>query len=885
MSDLSNTKKLTPLPLVLAVSTVLLTACNGGGFSNSRYIEVGVNPTATPQPPTKDDAQPVPPNQNSDTLIKPLFGSALSAVMPIPKRKRAVDYKDVSYFGEHEQLSEDALEKNSQKTLADLTKELKQNYDQKNKERYKSNFSEEMSPYKKPHDDYKYVKTGWIFSYLYADESLEKTDEKGKKYRIEDGDGYVYYYAEQPTIGRTMGNVQYTGSWDFVTDAKRDRRQNNERPEQGPLGGGVTFGMDKYWGDYMGATSFAETSFGQTSPRNGNHQATFQANFDDKTLKGTLSNSKQQTRKGEIETKKRYEIDATIQGNRFSGSARAVDRDTTLQFFQKDATNRLEGGFFGPNAEELGGRFLTDDNSVFGVFSGKQTENQVKKLEVRYDGLYVDTTQDSQINPAQKATMHSIANFGNVNQLQIGSQFIELLPNDHRQKIVQLASGQKAVVTSFGTTDGLLRLGSFNRAVVPNSSGNGQPKPPANPGYSESELQQAKNKLQEAREEILGDVENELNEYLDSPTLVLKAKITKKILSAFTDVKPAEAKLAKLFGKFEYSSIEEALGLMRQGDRFDPDVLANLQKYLPKREVEPQYSEQVIDNAKADLKQKINTEKRDLIDLINVYILLSEDDGKQESKQEIITKVLEAYTNNKHQAIKQKLESLLDEQTEGEVNENHEIVKLFVGGDKFDLTVLENLKEFLPKPDANSGNGQLQAQIAIDDSVRGFYLLGDRTPSEQIPSRGEVSYSGTWHGRIGDHWQTKAGEGAYASKANFNVNFDERKLTGQLIKEKDTNPVFQINANIVKNGFEGTLSLARRLDLDPGRQQNNQILQSIDNSKVQGGFYGKDAKHLAGIFSFEGKLEKQTEENKSDTVVGGGVFYGTSEQVNNKEKK
>lgn len=886
MTGLTYSTKFTLLPLTAMVSAILLTAC-GGSFSNPSYIEAGFGSTTIPQPSKKDDNQSTPlapPSQNDDAVVHPLFKPTLSAVMPIPKRKKAKDNKDVSYFGVHEPLTEEALKKNSQRTLADLEKELKDNYDKKVKDYYKNNFNENMSPSKKSQDGYQFVKTGWIFSYFYADKMLDKVDD-GKEYLLRDGDGYVYYYAEQPTIGRTKGSAEYTGSWDFVTDAKYDRRQNGERPEQGPLGGGVTFGMDIYWGDDMGATSFAEQSFGQYSPREGNHQASFQANFDEKTLTGLLSSRKQQAKNSAWEVKNRYNIDAKIQGNRFFGSAKAVDKKTTLQFFQKDATNRLEGGFFGPNAEELGGRFLTDDNSVFAVFSGKQVNPQ--KLEIQYDGLYVDTTQDKQINPAQKATTHNIANFGNVNQLQIGSQLIELLPNDHSQKTVKLASGQTAVITSFGTTDGLLRLGSFSKTAS-STNVSTAPKQPTKPRYSEAEIEKAKEKLLEVKESISEEVENDLYEYMDEPTPAKKQKIIKNVLSAFTNSEKTKATLEKLLSNFEYEHIEEILDLMKQGDKFDPSIETNWQVYLPERKIEPTYSQQVIDDAKTKLQQKINDEKEGLIELIEGYlVLLSESDISEEEtdehKQEIITKVLEAYSQNQHSKIKTQLENLLDKESdeEIEVSDNHEIVKLFVKGDKFNLEKLENLKEFLPKPDKNSKD-ETQTLIALDDSIRGFYLLGDRTPVDQIPTRGEAKYTGTWHGRIGNYWQSEAGKGEYASKANFDVNFADKKLTGTLTEKQGVEPAFKITADIQDNGFAGKVAIAREtgIDLDPGQQQNKQILKTITNSNVQGGFYGENAKHLAGTFAFEGKLENKPD----DTIVGGGVFYGTNDKASKEQK-
>lgn len=891
MTRLNNSAKFSLLPLTAIVSSILLTAC-GGSFSSPSYIEAGINPTVIPKVP---ENQPTPKpsdstEQNSTPKVEPLFKPALNAVMPIPKRKKPLQLADKKYFNEHEPLTEEALKKNSQKTLADLEKELKENYDKKNKDYYQNNFSEDKSPYKKAHDNYQFVKTGWIFSYLYADDFLEKQNEEAKKYQIKDGDGYVYYYAEQPTIGRTKGSAKYTGSWDFVTDAKSDRRQNGEHADQSPLGGGTQFGVDRYWGDEMGATSFSEQSVEQYAPRQGNHQATFNANFDDKKLTGKLTSRKKETKNGDWKTTDRYTVDAKIQGNRFFGSAKAVDNKTTLQFFQKDATNRLEGGFFGPNAEELGGRFLTDDNSVFGVFSGKQDKDKVQQLETKYDGLYTDVSLNS-----EKATTQAIPNYGNVTQLQLGSTLIELLPTDYVKQDVTLSKGQKAIITSFGSADGAVRVGSINKT---GETPNKKPKTPPKPEFSAEEIKKAKQKLNDAKEKHYHEVNDKLLELLDDDNQdKLKADIKKSILSAYSDTKKIGNEVDKLFKKLKFDGddsdfeiIDKIARLVNAGEKYKLEIEANWQAHLPKRPIESLYSKQIIESAKSKFNQKINSDKKELIELIDDYIVLSEDgekDEKQESKQEIIKKVLEAYSPNQHNAIKTKIEAILKKQKSQDIaSENHEIVKIFTSGDKLDQNKLENLKAFLPTPDTNSNNTEAETLIALDDSIRGFYLLGDRTPISEIPTQGTAKYTGTWHGRIGNHWQSEAGKGEYASKSNFDVNFADKKLTGTLTETKGINPAFKITADIKDNGFVGKIDIARDtgIDLDPNRLQNKEILTSIKDSKVQGGFYGENAKHLAGTFAFDGNLADSDDKLKNqgkDTVVGGGVFYGTNEKIKN----
>ncbi|ENS9110339.1 transferrin-binding protein-like solute binding protein, partial [Neisseria gonorrhoeae] len=73
-----------------------------------------------------------------------------------------------------------------------------------------------------------------------------------------------------------------------------------------------------------------------------------------------------------------YTLDATLRGNRFSGKATATDKSSDGQAKQHPFvfdSSSLSGGFFGPQGEELGFRFLSDDGKVAVVGSAKTRDN------------------------------------------------------------------------------------------------------------------------------------------------------------------------------------------------------------------------------------------------------------------------------------------------------------------------------------------------------------------------------------------------------------------------------------------------------------------------------------------------------------------------------
>lgn len=226
----------------------------------------------------------------------------------------------------------------------------------------------------------------------------------------------------------TQDAVKYKGHWDFMTDVANKRNRFSEVKETPQAG----------W--YYGASSKDEynrlLTRKDSAPDNYSgeygHSSEFTVNFKEKKLTGELSSNLQDRHKGDVTKTKRYDIKADIHGNRFRGSATAIDKakdSETKHPFTSDAKNRLEGGFYGPKGEELAGKFLTDDKKLFGVFGAKQ-ETNADKTEAILDAYALGTFNTNDANTFTPFTEKQLDNFGNAKKLVLGSTVIDLVSTD-----------------------------------------------------------------------------------------------------------------------------------------------------------------------------------------------------------------------------------------------------------------------------------------------------------------------------------------------------------------------------------------------------------------------------------------------------------------------
>lgn len=313
---------------------------------------------------------------------------------------------------ENERLDEAALEAYIKKALDDRLTSLAKPIYEKN-----INYSHDKQN-KARTRDLTYVRSGYIYHSGYS-----KIDIPNKIAKT-GFDGALFYKGEQTAKELPVSEVKYKGTWDFMTDAKD--RQSFSSFNASPAGNRYSV-MSSH--EY---SSLLTDERDKPNDYNGayGHSSEFDVNFADKKIKGKLISN--QLSGTTVTAKERYKIEANIHGNRFRGSAIAHDKaeDSKTQHpFTSDATNKLEGGFYGPKGEELAGKFLTDDNKLFGVFGAKQ-EGNVEKTEAILDAYALGTFNKNKATTFTPFTEKQLDNFGNAKKLVLGSTVIDLVSND-----------------------------------------------------------------------------------------------------------------------------------------------------------------------------------------------------------------------------------------------------------------------------------------------------------------------------------------------------------------------------------------------------------------------------------------------------------------------
>lgn len=151
-----------------------------------------------------------------------------------------------------------------------------------------------------------------------------------------------------------------------------------------------------------------------------------------------------------------------------------------------------------------------------------------------------------------------------------------------------------------------------------------------------------------------------------------------------------------------------------------------------------------------------------------------------------------------------------------------------------------------------------------------MFLQGVRTPVSDVAARTEANakYRGTWYGYIanGTSWSGEASNQEGGNRAEFDVDFSTKNISGTLTAKDRTSPAFTITATIQGNGFEGTAKTGNDgFALDP-KNTINPVYTHIQ-ADVSGGFYGKNAIEMGGSFSFPGNAPEGKQE-KASVVFG-----------------
>lgn len=182
------------------------------------------------------------------------------------------------------------------------------------------------------------------------------------------------------------------------------------------------------------------------------------------------------------------------------------------------------------------------------------------------------------------------------------------------------------------------------------------------------------------------------------------------------------------------------------------------------------------------------------------------------------------------------------------------------------------------------GNGSPTAAAQTAQGAQSMFLQGERTDENKIPSEQNVVYRGSWYGYIANgtstSWSGNASDKEGGNRADFTVNFGEKKINGTLTAENRQAATFTIEGTIQDNGFSGTAKTADSgFDLDQSNTTGTPKAY-ITNAKVQGGFYGPKAEELGGWFAYPGDKQAQPPVSGSGTSAANSatVVFGAKRQ-------
>lgn len=298
----------------------------------------------------------------------------------------------------------------------------------------------EVTDYK----NFKYVYSGWFYKHAKS----EIKNENGSVSAKRGDDGYIFYHGEKPSRQLpASGKITYKGVWHFVTDTKKGQKFNDILEASKGQG-------DKYSGfsgDEGETISNRTDSELKTDQEGYGFTSNLEVDFGSKKLTGKLIRNNRVTNAttNDKYTTQYYSLDAQITGNRFNGTATATDKkenETKLHPFVSDSSS-LSGGFFGPQGEELGFRFLSNDQKVAVVGSAK-TQDKAESggsngasggtdaaasnsaAGTSSENSKLTTVLDAVELKSGGKEVQKLDNFSNAAQLVVDGIMIPLLPKD-----------------------------------------------------------------------------------------------------------------------------------------------------------------------------------------------------------------------------------------------------------------------------------------------------------------------------------------------------------------------------------------------------------------------------------------------------------------------
>lgn len=408
------------VPFITGGLSFLLSACSGGGGSFD--VDDVSNPSSS-KPRYQDDTS----NQRKKSDLQKLSIPSLGGGMKLVAQNLRGN-KEPSL------LNEDGyMIFSSRSTIKEDVKKVKNN----NKNGGGGDLIgsiEEPNGTPQNSNSQKYVYSGLYYINSWRD--FSKSGEK-KAYAYSGYYGYAFYYGDQTATKLPVDGVAtYKGTWNFITATKY--RKNYPLFSSGS-------------GAYSNRSAISEDI--DNVENNSNNGDTgliseFSVNFGTKKLTGELYYNERKTNLNASNNNRKhklYDLKADVHSNRFRGNVTPTESTSTEHPFTSKGT--LEGGFYGPNGEELGGKFLAGDNRVFGVFSAKETtKDKTLSKETLIDGkltTFSTKTTNATANTTANAktdeknfTTEDIPSFGEADYLLIDKYPVPLLPEENTDDFV-----------------------------------------------------------------------------------------------------------------------------------------------------------------------------------------------------------------------------------------------------------------------------------------------------------------------------------------------------------------------------------------------------------------------------------------------------------------
>ncbi len=413
------------VPLITGGLSFLLSACSGGGGSFD--VDDVSNPSSS-KPRYQDDTSNQRTKSKLEKLSIPSLGGGMKLVAQnfIGDREPSFLNEDdyISYFSSLTMIKEDVQNnnKNGGSTIGSI---------------------EEPNATSKDPNSQKYVYSG-----LYYIDSWSDRKQQGNKAKAYAGYyGYAFYYGNETAKNLPVSGVaKYKGTWSFITATENGKR----------------YSLFSASGAYNRRSAISEDIDNlENHPRDAGLTSEFSVDFGKKKLTGKLYYNERETELNKSKDKKHqlYDLEADVHSNRFRGKVKPTKKESSKEHpFTSEGT--LEGGFYGPNGEELGGKFLAGDNRVFGVFSAKEDpqnpENKTLSKETLIDGkLTTFKTTNATTSTTANATTSTTANtttdattdeknfttedipsFGEADYLLIDKYPVPLLPEENTNDFI-----------------------------------------------------------------------------------------------------------------------------------------------------------------------------------------------------------------------------------------------------------------------------------------------------------------------------------------------------------------------------------------------------------------------------------------------------------------